>query len=55
MLCTKIAANCYLVSDIINSQYVKRIYQGYTKAQALKQFRAYKKQIQQNWVEYLTK
>ena len=55
MLCTKIGANYYLISDIINSQYVKRIYQGYTKAESIKQFRAYKKQIQQNWVEYLTK
>jgi hypothetical protein len=55
MLCTKIADNCYLISDMINSQYTKMIYKGYTKAKALKQFRAYKKQIQQNWFEYLSK
>ena len=55
MLCTKIGPSCYLVSDIINSQYTTRIYKGYTKTQALKQFRLYKKELQKHWFEYLAK
>lgn len=55
MLCTKLTDGTYLVSDMIQGQYIKRLYQGYNKAQALKLFRAYKKQIEQNWFEYLAK
>ena len=55
MLCTKLANGSYLISDMIHGQYVKRIYQGYNKVQALKLFRVYKKQIQKTWFEYLAK
>jgi hypothetical protein len=55
MLCTKLPDGSILISDIINQQYVKKTYQGYSKTMAIKLFRAYKKQIQQNWLEYLAK
>ncbi len=55
MLCTKLPDGSILISDIVNSQYVKQRYLGYSKAMALKKFKQYKKQIQQNWAEYLAK
>lgn len=55
MLCTKLQNKSYLISDIVNQQYIKQIYQGYTKTQALKLFRAYKKQLMKSWFEYLAK
>lgn len=55
MLCTKLQDGSILISDIINQQYLKKTYYGYSKTMAIKLFRAYKKEIQKNWFEYLAK
>lgn len=55
MLCTKLPDGSILISDIINQQYVKKTYYGYSKTMALKLFRAYKKELQKHWFEYLAK
>lgn len=55
MICTKLPDGSILISDIVNSQYVKQRYLGYSKTMAMKMFRAYKKQLQKTWLEYLAK
>jgi hypothetical protein len=44
-----------LMTDIINSQLIKKVYYFTTLRDAKKDFKAYTKQIKQNWFEYLAK
>jgi len=44
-----------LITDIINSQLVKKVYYFTTLRQAKRDFKAYTKEIKQSWFEYLTK
>jgi hypothetical protein len=53
MICTKLPNGYLLISDIINGEYVKQLYTGYTKKEAQRRFRIYTNQIKKNWFEYL--
>jgi hypothetical protein len=44
-----------LITDIINSQLIKKVYYFTTLTQAKKDFKAYTNQLKQNWYEYLAK
>ena len=44
-----------IISDIINQQFVKKVYYFTTLKEAKKDFKEYTKQIQKNWLEYLAK
>lgn len=44
-----------LITDIINSQFVKKVYYFTNVQEAKKDFKAYTKQIKKNWYEYLAK
>lgn len=44
-----------LITDIINSQLVKKVYYFTTLRQAKKDFKAYTKEIKKSWFEYLAK
>jgi hypothetical protein len=44
-----------LITDIINSQLIKKVYYFTTLRDAKRDFKAYTKQIKQNWFEYLAK
>ena len=44
-----------LITDIINSQLVKKVYYFTTLKQAKKDFKAYSKEIKESWFEYLAK
>jgi hypothetical protein len=44
-----------LITDIINSQYIKKVYYFTSLTAAKKDFKAYTKQLKQNWFEYLAK
>jgi hypothetical protein len=44
-----------LITDIINSQLVKKVYYFTTLRQAKKDFKAYSKEIKQSWFEFLAK
>jgi hypothetical protein len=44
-----------LITDIINSQLIKKVYYFTTLTDAKRDFKAYTKQIKQNWFEYLAK
>lgn len=44
-----------LITDIINSQLVKKVYYFTTLRQAKRDFKAYTKEIKESWFEYLAK
>jgi hypothetical protein len=44
-----------LITDIINSQLIKKVYYFTTLKDAKKDFKAYTNQLKQNWFEYLAK
>ena len=44
-----------LITDIINSQYIKKVYYFISLSAAKKDFMAYTKQLKQSWFEYLAK
>ena len=44
-----------LITDIIHEQYIKRVYYFTSLKDAKKDFRAYSKQIERNWMEFLAK
>jgi hypothetical protein len=44
-----------LITDIINSQLVKKVYYFTSLTNAKKDFRAYTKELKQSWFEYLAK
>jgi hypothetical protein len=44
-----------LVTDIINSQYIKKVYYFTTLTAAKKDFKAYTKQLKQSWFEHLAR
>ena len=44
-----------LISDIINSQLIKRVYYFTTLTDAKKDFKAYAKHLKQNWFEHLAR
>jgi len=44
-----------LITDIINSQLIKKVYYFTSLTEAKKDFKAYTKQLKQNWYEYLAK
>lgn len=41
--------------DIVNSQAIRKRYQGYTIKEAKRLFKAYTKKIQKDWNDYLAK
>ncbi len=44
-----------LITDIINSQLVKKVYYFTTLRDAKRHFKAYTKEIKESWYEYLAK
>ena len=44
-----------LITDIINSQLVKKVYYFTSLTNAKKDFRAYTKELKQSWFQYLAK
>jgi hypothetical protein len=44
-----------LITDIINSQLIKKVYYFTSLTAAKRDFKAYTKQIKKNWFEYLAK
>lgn len=44
-----------LITDLVNSQWVKKVYYFTSVKEAKKDFKAYTKEIQKNWYEYLAK
>lgn len=44
-----------LITDIINSQFIKKVYYFTTLRDAKRDFKAYTKEIQKNWYEHLAR
>lgn len=44
-----------LITDIVNSQWIKKVYYFTSLRDAKKDFKAYTKEIQKNWFEYLAR
>ena len=44
-----------LITDIINSQLIKKVYYFTRLTDAKKDFKAYTKQVKQNWFEHLAR
>ena len=44
-----------LITDIINEQFIKKVYYVTTLTDAKKDFKAYAKQVKQNWFEHLAR
>lgn len=44
-----------LITDIINSQLVKKVYYFTSLTNAKKDFKAYTKELKQSWFQYLAK
>jgi hypothetical protein len=44
-----------LITDIINSQLIKKVYYFTTLRDAKRDFKAYTNQLKENWFEYLAK
>ena len=44
-----------LITEIINSQLVKKVYYFTSLTDAKKHFKAHTREIKQNWIEYLAK
>jgi hypothetical protein len=44
-----------LITDIINEQFIKKVYYFTTLTNAKKHFKAYAKQVKQNWFEHLAR
>jgi hypothetical protein len=55
MTIQKQANGSLLITDIINSQLIKKVYYFTSLTAAKKDFSQYAKQLKQNWLEYLTK
>lgn len=55
MIVQKQSNGSLLITDIINSQLIKKVYYFTSLTEAKKDFRAYTKQLKQNWFEYLAK
>ncbi len=45
MIVTKQLNGSYLISDIVNGYWIKQVYYFYTKKEAMKLFRQYRKQL----------
>lgn len=41
--------------DVVNSLTIRKRYIGYSLKEAKKLFKAYKKELQKNWLEYLAR
>jgi hypothetical protein len=55
MIVQKQSNGSLLITDIINSQLIKKVYYFTSLTEAKKDFKAYTKQLKQNWYEYLAK
>jgi len=44
-----------LITDIINEQFIKKVYYFTTLTEAKKDFKAYTKQLKQSWFEHLAR
>jgi hypothetical protein len=55
MIVQKQSNGSLLITDIINSQLIKKVYYFTSLTAAKKDFKAYTKQLKQNWFEYLAK
>jgi hypothetical protein len=55
MIIEKQANGSLLITDIINSQFIKKVYYFTTLRDAKRDFKAYAKEIKKNWFEYLAK
>ena len=55
MIVQKQSNGSLLITDIINSQLIKKVYYFTSLTEAKKNFEAYAKQLKQNWYEYLAK
>lgn len=55
MLIEKQPNGSLLITDIINEQFIKKVYYFTTLKEAKKDFRKHCKEIANNWLEYLAK
>lgn len=44
-----------LITDLVNSQWIKKVYYFTSLRDAKKDFKAYTKEIQKNWFEHLAR
>lgn len=44
-----------LITDIVNSQWIKKVYNFTTLRDAKRDFKAYAKEVQKNWNEHLAR
>lgn len=55
MIIEKQTNGSILITDIINSQLIKKVYYFTSLTNAKKDFRTYTKELKQSWFEYLAK